>query len=248
MDLEELSKEELIRLISDSLRAVVTHYGLWFRETEHQLADLDKAIEIEDEVWENVLTSLFRRVAGRLGINLRKVGRLEIPEPIYEMSKEELTKLWDDIAKSWLACDGFWFQAVERKYGMDTAKRVNDTCWVRFSYIEAKRIKKRLNLPEYGGIEALKKALKFRQYARINKQEIVEVDKNKIIFRMNECRVQVARKRKGLPEYPCKSAGIVEYTRFAEGIDPRIRTRCIACPPDPHPDEWWCAWEFELVE
>ena len=52
---------------------------------------------------------------------------------------------------------------------------------------------------------------------------------------MNDCRVQAARKRKGLADYPCKSGGLVEYRSFAETIDPRIRTSCIACPPDDHP-------------
>jgi hypothetical protein len=41
---------------------------------------------------------------------------------------------------------------------------------------------------------------------------------------------------------------LVEYAGFASTIDPRIQTRCIACPPDPHPDSFWCAWEFTLPE
>jgi hypothetical protein len=66
------------------------------------------------------------------------------------------------------------------------------------------------------------------------------------VFKMNECRVQSARKRKGLADYPCKSAGVVEYTYFARSIDDRIQTECIGCPPDPHPEEWYCAWRFTL--
>jgi hypothetical protein len=65
---------------------------------------------------------------------------------------------------------------------------------------------------------------------------------------MNECRVQAARKRKGLPDYPCKSAGLVEYPYFATAIDDRIFTECIGCPPDEHPEEWWCAWKFMLQQ
>ncbi len=53
---------------------------------------------------------------------------------------------------------------------------------------------------------------------------------------------------KGLADYPCKSAGVIEYTGFAKAIDPRIWTRCIGCPPDAHPDEWRCAWEFTIEE
>jgi hypothetical protein len=50
-----------------------------------------------------------------------------------------------------------------------------------------------------------------------------------------------------IPDYPCKSAGLVEYRAFAETIDSRIRTGCIACPPDAHPEEWFCAWRFTLA-
>ena len=65
---------------------------------------------------------------------------------------------------------------------------------------------------------------------------------------MTNCRVQYARKSRGLPDFPCKSVGIQEYSLFAQTIDPRIKTNCIACPPDSHPENYWCAWEFILVE
>ena len=54
--------------------------------------------------------------------------------------------------------------------------------------------------------------------------------------------------RKGLADYPCKSAGMVEYPFFARAIDPRITTECVGCPPDPHPQGWFCAWKFTLEE
>ena len=99
-----------------------------------------------------------------------------------------------------------------------------------------------------GGIPALAQALGLRLYAWINRQEIVEQTDDRLVFRMNDCRVQAARKRKGLPDFPCKPVGLVEYSGFAKTIDPRIETRCIGCPPDAHPDEWYCAWEFTLKE
>jgi hypothetical protein len=215
-ELQKLDKKTLVEHVFESLHLIALHYGIWFRETEHQLG-LDKAIEADDIAWKRVL--------------------------------QELVELLTDMGKNWLASDGIWFQAVEQNfdYEMYNAKRINDTCWFRFSYIEAKRIMKRLALPGKGGIPALKQALGYRQYALINKQEIIDVSENIIIFRMNECRVQLARGRADLLDYPCKSGGIVEYARFAEGIDPRIKTTCIGCPPDPHPKEWYCAWEFELV-
>ncbi len=239
----ELDKKTLIELIFDSLHLIALHYGIWFRETEHQLG-LDKAIEVDDIAWKKILPIMLKRVTERFHIPTKD----NVPEALVNASREELVEFLTDMGKNWIASDGVWFQSVEKNYDyeMYNAKRINDSCWVRFSYIEAKRIMKRLNIPENGGIPALKKALGYRQYALINKQEIIDVGENKIIFRMNECRVQVARTRANLPEYPCKSAGVVEYARFAEGIDPRIKTTCIGCPPDPHPKEWYCAWQFEI--
>jgi hypothetical protein len=52
----------------------------------------------------------------------------------------------------------------------------------------------------------------------------------------------------GLPDFPCKSVGIVEYSGFARTIDGRIETTCLSCPPDRKPDEAWCVWEFRLKE
>jgi hypothetical protein len=105
----------------------------------------------------------------------------------------------------------------------------------------------RHNIAKGSGLEGLKKALDYRLYSRLNKQEILEETQNRFVFRMNDCRVQSARKRKGLPDFPCKPVGIVEYGEFARTIDPRIRTTCISCPPDEHPEKFYCAWAFEIV-
>ena len=161
-----------------------------------------------------------------------------------QRNHEFLITLLEDMAKRWLTHDGLWFQAVEKELGMEEAIKLDATAWDKFSKVEAERIKALLQLPDDGGIPALKVALNLRLYAFINKQEIIDVDQNRIIFRMNDCRVQSARKKKGLPDFPCKTVGLVEYSVFAKSIDPRIQTRCLACPPDEHPDDYFCAWEF----
>lgn len=169
-------------------------------------------------------------------------------EDLESLTKEELLDYIEDLSKNWLAIDGTWFQAVEKEYGIEKAIELDVKQWERFTVIEAIRIMNRFKIPENGGITALIKALTFRVYANINKQEILEVSENKCVFRMNVCRVQSARKRIGLPDFPCKQVGIQEYSLFAKAIDPRIETKCIACPPDSHPDNYWCAWEFTLMD
>jgi len=166
-------------------------------------------------------------------------------EALENLSKEELLKLIQVYAKNWLAHDGCWFLAAEEKHGMDTAIELDTKSWERFAVSEAKRIMSEFNIPVNGGLKALEKAFQYRLYASINKQEIEWVNEKKMIFKMIECRVQKLRRQKNLPDFPCKSVGIVEFTNFAKTIDPRIKTKCISCPPDKVTD-FYCGWEFSI--
>jgi len=169
-------------------------------------------------------------------------------EHLRQHSKEELIDLLEIAAKNWLAHDGLWFLAVEGEFDMETAIELDRRAWERFTVIEAQRILRFLGAEPGEGVPTLRKALQYRLYARVNEQEIIDVDERSLMFRMNRCRVQAARQRKGLPDFPCKPVGLVEYGNFARTIDPRFQTRCIACPPDPHPEDYWCAWEFTLQD
>ncbi len=169
-------------------------------------------------------------------------------DTLAHLSREELLGMLDDFAKNWLAHDGLWFQAVEKAHGMAAAIDADREAWRVFTAIEARRIMQRHSIPAGSGLAGLKKALGYRLYARLNKQSIVAETETAFVFQMNACRVQSARERKGLDDFPCKSVGIVEYSEFACTIDPRIKTECVACPPDKHPAEFHCAWRFTLIE
>jgi hypothetical protein len=164
-----------------------------------------------------------------------------------QMSREELIRLLDVYAKNWLAHDGSWFLAAEERMGMEGAMDLDRESWRRFSPAEARRIMEAFGIPPGGGLQALAKALSYRLYAMVNRQDAVWTRDGALEFRMVECRVQAARRRKGLPDFPCKSVGIVEYAEFARAIDPRIRTECLACPPDAAGDGY-CVWRFTLQE
>ena len=166
--------------------------------------------------------------------------------PVDRMSAAELRNWLRDAALNWLAHDGLWFRAAEDACGLEKAIALDKQAWESFTVIEAKRIMKRLSIPPGGGIPALVRALEGRLYALINVQEASEADERRCVFRMKACRVQEARKKQGLADFPCKEVGLVEYAGFARTIDPRIQTRCLYCPPDPHPEDAWCAWEFSL--
>lgn len=165
---------------------------------------------------------------------------------IESLDKEELFELTKNFAKNWLAHDGCWFLAIEKEHGMETAINMDREAWRMFTVVEAKRIKKFLELGENSGMEGLARALKFRMYALLNEDRVEIADENTIRYRVKTCRVQAARRRKNLPDFPCKSVGIVEYSYFAKTIDERFETECLSCPPDISDKDYYCIWQFRL--
>lgn len=241
--IDDLEDQELVRLIGDMFHRIVVHYALWFTEVRHQMG-MDKALETLDAASRRSIAIQMKRLSKVLGFDLKD----NLPAALYDFPRDKLLSLMDAVAVNWLANDGVWFQAVEFASGMTDAKRCNDSCWAHFSPFEAWSIRRFLQLGRQSGLEGLKKALSFRLYARVNTQSFHDETDSSFIFQMNDCRVQSARKRKGLQDYPCKSGGMVEYTYFARSLDTRIRTECIGCPPDAHPDQWYCAWRFFIEE
>lgn len=238
---EKESKTEIVKQILDFYHRSIMHYAIWYNEAQHQFGR-EEAQKIMEEVYAKSRTIQMKRLGKVLGFDVED----GLPTPLLELPEEKLHELRKAVAVNWLANDGVWFQGVEFTRGMNDAKRINDSSWAQFSPFEAWSVKQMLGLKEHPGLEGLKKALQFRLYAFINEQSFAEETENSFVFRMNDCRVQSARKRKGLADYPCKSGGLVEYATFAKGIDSRIKTECICCPPDEHPEEYYCAWRFSL--
>lgn len=166
--------------------------------------------------------------------------------PYLAMNREELIKALEMFAKSWLAHDGCWFLAAEEVIGQATAIDLDARSWKRFAEVEAKRILETFGIPKNGGLAALEKALDHRMYAFINDQHAEwSEDGKELTFVMDRCRVQETRRRKGLPDFPCRSVGEVEFRTFAATVDPRIQVTCRHCPPDA-PEGAYCAWAFRV--
>lgn len=234
-----LSHADLLRFLPDLLHRLIIHHGLWFTEVRHQMGTA-KALEAIGRVFETSFSIQMKRLSKTIGFEMVD----GLPKALVDLPREKLIELIDEICKNWLANDGVWFQSIEFKHGMNDAKRCNDSCWGHFSPFEAWSIKRFLGLNDTPGLVGLAKALGYRIYAQLNRQSVIWENENSLIFQMNDCRVQSARKLKKLDDYPCKSAGLVEYTYFAAAIDPAIKTECLGCPPDAHPEAWYCAWRF----
>ena len=238
--LRELSQVELARYAVDAVRRIALHYGIWFSEVIHQLG-LEEAMRLEEKVSASFFPIAMNRLSKVVGFQTED----GLPLWLISMDQDKLISLINAMSANWLTNDGLWFRAVEDNHDMHASKRCNDTCWTRYSPVEASIIKSFSHLPEQGGLVGLEQALKFRLYANINEQTI-ERSGDELILRMVKCLVQKTRGSQGLPDYPCKSAGIAEFETFAKTIDLRIRTNCISCPPDKHPKEWMCAWRFYI--
>jgi len=167
-------------------------------------------------------------------------------EKLDDLSREELIEMLNIYAKNWLAHDGCWFLAIEEAYDMEMAINMDREAWRRFTVVEAKRLIQFLELGENSGLEGLAKALKFRLYSTLNEDRVDIIDDQTIRYYVKTCRVQQTRRRKGLPDFPWKSVGIVEYSYFAKTIDSRIETECLSCPPEITDNDYYCIWEFTM--
>lgn len=252
--IDDLSRGEIEELCVDFVHRLHVHDAMWQRQVEKRLGR-ENMCGILSEVRprsHEIQIGRLARIVGEEEARRSKheSGILEwrnlLPSRLEDLSDAKVRELLEGIAANWLAQDGVWFQGVEFSQGMAAAKECNDACWAEFSPFEAWMVRKLIGLGPRPGLEGLRAALGMRLYAAVNRQSFHDEGENAFVFRMDDCRVQAARKRKGLDDYPCKSGGTVEYTTFAGAIDDRIRTECVSCPPDDHPDEWFCAWRFSI--
>ncbi|MBQ9955642.1 MAG: hypothetical protein IJO87_09515, partial [Eggerthellaceae bacterium] len=84
---------------------------------------------------------------------------MEAKELLAQLSREQLEQMVVASARNIMAMDGFWFQAIERREGMDAAMDYDLAAWTGYTVTEARRIKAVLGLPERAGLEGLAQAL-----------------------------------------------------------------------------------------
>lgn len=142
--------------------------------------------------------------------------------------------------------DGLWFLAVEDKFGLHAAVELDTKVWERGGEIEAKRIRETFHI-EGDGVGGVSKALEFSPWAGVLlESKLVLVEKDRAVLEVARCPPQVARVRDGRGEFPCKPVDLAFFSAFARTIDSRVRVKCLCAPPDSHPQEYYCRWEFYL--
>ena len=142
--------------------------------------------------------------------------------------------------------DGLWFTAMEEKYGFEATLELDIEVWQRLCQIEAKRVMETFAIREDNPLRAVMSIIELDPLLAVFKPQVVELTDNKAVFRLTDCPPQKARERDGRPPLPCRELDTAIYQAYANAVDPRIKLKCLSCPPDPHPPEYWCEWQFEI--
>jgi hypothetical protein len=162
------------------------------------------------------------------------------------MEEKELRRYLDFLLGQYRLADAFWFLAVEETFGTEAAVKLNEEVWIKIAPLAAREIKSRFAI-DGEGVSAVMEALSYFPWTTITGYEIEQVE-DKTVLRVPSCPPQEARVRHGLGEFPCKARHWGEFSRFAREVDERVEVQCVMAPPDPHPDDLWCQWEFRLRE
>jgi len=161
-------------------------------------------------------------------------------------SQIPIEKLVELCSRSSYTLDGLWFSLVEEKFGLDAALEIDEEVWRKLCLVQARRIQKYFPIDEGSSIRNLIKVIELDPLFAIFKPEAVELTDNRAVLRFTDCPPQKARIRDGRGEFPCKSVGITFLTSYIEVVDPKIKLTCLTCPPDAHPAQFWCEWQFEI--
>lgn len=162
------------------------------------------------------------------------------------MSREELAGYIEVLHKFFWNIQGNWMQYISERYGTEAAKEGDAHVFGRNGEVQGWLLKKLFNLQ--GDMNDVGKALIFSTLLSNVEYEVSEVSDGHLRARVTVCHMQLGRRKAGLPELPCKAAGVAALGRFGRAVNPSLDLECVICPPDDHPEDLWCEWVWRVKE
>ncbi len=159
------------------------------------------------------------------------------------LSKDKLIQIMMFNNRNIWRVDGLYFLGIEDAFGTDAAAAIDAGVWNIMGTLEAKTLKKILDLKDTT-IDTVMKALQYTSWALDQQEKVITVENGEGILKILNCRTQLTRLKKGLSEFPCKQVRYSYLTNFAKEISPAIQCTCVCCPPDEHAGDVWCEWHF----
>jgi hypothetical protein len=176
------------------------------------------------------------------------LGSLEDREVLTKMPLEKLLDYFFLQIRNLWRVDGLYFLGIEKNFGTEAATEIDAGVWESMAAIEAKSLQKLFGVGENPPVPKIMELLRLTSWALDQPFKTVEVsaDKARAVLSINRCRTQEARLKKGLGEFPCKIVRFGYLKNFAKTLNPNVEVNCLVCPPDKHPTNIWCRWEFKL--
>jgi hypothetical protein len=164
---------------------------------------------------------------------------------LMDLPKERLIELLFTHIRNLWSEDGLYFLGIEKRFGTEPAIDIDCEVWAVMGKLEARRLKQTLGI-DGGGLAKLFEMIKHSSWWLYLEEKEYELTDSKLLIRNNKCRVQQTRVEKGLGEFGCKPVRNGFLNNFLKEFNNQIKVNCRLCPPDKHPENLVCEWEFTL--
>jgi len=173
-------------------------------------------------------------------------GSREDREMLTKMPMEKLLDYFFLQIRNLWRVDGLYFLGIEKQFGTEAATEIDAGVWEAMAQIEAKSLQKMFNVGENPDVPTIINLLRKSSWALDQPSKTIVLSGKQATLSVDRCRTQEARLGKGLAEFPCKKVRFGYLRNFAKTLNPEVEVNCIVCPPDKHPKDLWCKWEFKL--
>jgi hypothetical protein len=146
--------------------------------------------------------------------------------------------------KNWWNLQNNYIMYLNTEYGEEAALKADGQCFTANAKVQVYRLRKMFGLGD--DLDAIIDTQVLSTIWANGDYDISKLDEKCFRVKVTNCFQQVRRKEEGMSEFACKPAGLAICEGAAKVINPAVEVKCLVCPPDEHPDDLWCEWEFRL--